>query len=94
MDNIKDIVTDVIGKLASKKIDEGSKVERIWQNIMEKDEIKHTKILGINEGKISVLVDSPAWLYQMKMKKRKILQQLMDEVPEVKQLTFKIGKIK
>jgi len=93
MDNIKDVIHSVIGKLASKQIDQGGKLERIWENILEKEDIKHTRILGMNQGKVLVVVDSPAWMYQMRMKKTRLLQKLIDEIPDVKEIRFKIGKV-
>jgi predicted nucleic acid-binding Zn ribbon protein len=50
--------------------------------------------MGVNEGTLSVSVDSPAWMYQMRIRQTKILKQLKEEVSEIKQIRFKIGTIK
>ena len=94
MDKIKDIIREVISKISEKKFESQDKIERIWYSILEKQELKHTRFVGIKNGQVSVHVDSPAWLYQMKMKKNKILKRLKDEVPEVVNLYFRIGKVK
>ena len=94
MDNIKDIVNQVIKKISIKQPIDQSKIDRIWQNILSKQELKHTKLIGVKDGRISINVDSPAWVYQLKIKKNKILGRLKDELPEIKSLVFRIGKIK
>ena len=94
MDNIKDVVNKVIGDIAEKKPDSHNKIQRIWQNLLTKQELKHTKLLGVNENTLSVCVDSPAWLYQMRIRQTKILRQLKEEVSDIKSIRFKIGKIK
>ncbi len=93
MDNIKDIIQDVIGKMAQQEPQANIKVERIWKNILEEQELKHTKIVGMKEGNIFAHVDSPAWLYQMRIRRSKILERLKDEIPDIKSIRFKIGKI-
>ena len=59
-----------------------------------KKELKHTKIIGIKEDGLLVCVDSPAWLYQMRIRQTKILEQLKAEIPYIKYIRFKMGKIK
>lgn len=93
MDNIEDIVKNVIGNMASRKMEEHNKVHRLWVNVLSETELKHTKLLGIKDGKIAAVVDSPAWLYQMNTRKRKILQILKEELSTIESIYFKVGKI-
>ncbi|VAX37471.1 hypothetical protein MNBD_UNCLBAC01-533 [hydrothermal vent metagenome] len=92
MDNVKNIIQDVIGKIANREKQEYEKIERIWQNILKEQELKHTHLSGVKDGVVFVLVDSPAWLYQMKIRKRRILDRLKDEIEEIKNIYFKLGK--
>jgi hypothetical protein len=94
MDNIKDVINKVIGGIAGKSPDAHNKINRIWLNLLTEQELKHTKLMGVNEGTLSVSVDSPAWMYQMRIRQTKILKQLKEEVSEIKQIRFKIGTIK
>lgn len=94
MDNIKDIVDTVIGNMAQQKPDIHNKIERIWANLLNEKELKHTRILGVKENGLLVLVDSPAWLYQMRIRQTRILVQLKEELPQIKYIRFKMGKIK
>ncbi len=94
MDNIKDIVNTVIGNMASQNPDEHNKAERIWENLLNEKELRHTKVIGIKEDTLFVCVDSPAWMYQMRIRQMSILKQLKEDVPGVKRIRFKMGKIK
>jgi len=94
MDNIKDVVNQVIEKISIKQPFDQGKIERIWRNVLNEQELKHTSIDGMYEGNLSVIVDSPAWLYQMKIKKNRILERMTDELPDIKSIVFRIGKIK
>ncbi|MCK5260246.1 MAG: DUF721 domain-containing protein [Candidatus Omnitrophica bacterium] len=94
MDDIKNIVNAVIGNIAEHNPDTHNKVERIWANLLNEKELKHTKIIGVKEEGLLVCVDSPAWLYQMRIRQTKILKQLKEEVPHIKYIRFKMGKIK
>ena len=93
MDDIKDVVTKVIDDIAEKNLYSYDKVGRIWQNILTKEELKHTKLLGVKEETLAVCVDSPAWLYQMRMRQQKILKRIKEELSEIKHIRFKIGTI-
>lgn len=91
MDDIKNIVNKVIGDIAEKRPDTQNKADRIWQNLLTKQELKHTKLVGINQGVLWVNVDSPAWLYQMKIRQTKLVKQLKEEAPDIQGIRFKIG---
>ena len=91
MEPIKDIVRGVIQKLSG-----GStpvQLQELWKSIVGDKGTAHTRILSFEQGKVVVEVDSPAWLYQMSLKKRKILQQLQQHISDVKNISFKIGNI-
>ena len=94
MDNIKDVINKVIGGIADKNPNIHDKIDRIWKNLLTEQELKHTKLTGINEETLSVCVDSPAWMHQMRTRQTKILRQLKEEVSEIKHIRFKIGTIK
>ncbi|MGE0267816.1 MAG: DciA family protein [Candidatus Omnitrophota bacterium] len=94
MDNIEDIIKNVIGKIADRKLEDHQKIYRLWISLLNESELKHTKLIGVNNGKVSVHVDSPAWLYQMNTRKRKILESLKEEISNIEYINFKIGKIK
>ena len=91
MDNIKDIVHQVIDRLSIRQPDEHNRIERIWRNILEKQELGHLKIDKFSNGNLLVHVDSPAWMHQMNQKKYVILERMKQEIPEIKSISFKIA---
>ncbi len=93
MDNMKDIVSNVIGKLSQRQTFDHDKLQSVWRNILTKQEIQHTQIMGLTDGKLTVYVDSPAWLYQMKIKKITLIKRLKQEDFDIKSIVFKIGKV-
>lgn len=94
MDSIKDIIPRVVEDMARSRDhrtgDPGA-LQRAWQDILEKSELKHTKLVGPRNGNLLVSVDSPAWLYHLRMRKAKILKKLREKMPEIKEITLKVG---
>ena len=94
MDNIKQIIDQVVGHLATNKKETQFYLQKMWQDILDKQELEHAQLVGEKEGVVTVVVDSPAWLYQMNIKKQNILEKIQHEIPSVKNIHFKIGKVK
>jgi hypothetical protein len=93
MDQIKDVITQVIGELLEGKPTVQNKIYRVWEHVAEQKVRKHTAIAGFTQGSLAVHVDSPAWLFQMNFQKRKLLKKVQEEIPEVTAIIFKIGKV-
>lgn len=94
MDDIKKIVGKVIKDIADKGPTRKQELQSFWECILEDKEFKHTKIKEINNNALIVLVDSPVWLYQCNLKKKKFLTEVQKEFPEIKNIYFKIGKVR
>ncbi|OGX05753.1 MAG: hypothetical protein A2Z88_11135 [Omnitrophica WOR_2 bacterium GWA2_47_8] len=92
MEPIKDIVHDVIQKLSQKEPTTQIKIQNYWEKIAGKEGLKHTRIDRFYEGQLTIVVDSPAWLYQLNTKKTKFLKDFKLTIPEVKNLVFIVGK--
>lgn len=92
MDNINDVVNDVIKKLSIKKPDKHNKIERILDNCLTEVERKHIEIQNLKDCTVFVNVTSPIILFQLKTKKYKILKRLQEDLPEIRNIVFKIGK--
>lgn len=93
MDNIKEIIKGVIGKISEKHQDIEYKIENEWDKIISIKEKKHLRLMGYKEGKIFINVDSPAWLYQMKIQKNEILRKFNNIIPEIKDIVFRTGNV-
>ena len=93
MDNIKDIVNQVIENISAKKSENRELLYTVWKGTLNKQELQHAKLQGEKNGTVFVVVDSPAWLYQMKMREGKILKELKKEIPEITQIRFRVGNV-
>lgn len=93
VERIKDIIPQVIDNLSSGRQETRTRVYRLWQNMSNKKILQHTVVAGLHKGELVIHVDSPAWLFQMNLQKRKILEKLKEEIPELSQIRFRIGKI-
>ena len=94
MNTIKDIIPQVIEQLSLRQPDHQMKIQRIWQNIIDERMAAHSALDHFTQGILTVSVDSSSWLFQMNLNKRKILERLQEEMPDVKNIQFKIGKVK
>ena len=92
MDNIEDILNTVIGKLSLKQPDKHNKIERILFNSLTEAERKHIEINKLENNILYVNVTSPVLLFQLKIKRNKILQRLQEEISEIRNIIFRIGK--
>lgn len=93
MDNIKDIITKVIGNMAEHKGDEASEIIRLWPTLVNEKAAKHSKIVGMKNGTLLVNVDSSAWLYQININRTTILKKIKEKFAGVQNIRFKIGKV-
>ncbi len=94
MNSIKDIIPQVFEQLTERIPETQTKIQRIWQNVMDAKMAQHSVLSDFSDGILTVVIDSSARLYQMNLNKKKILGQLQDEIPDIKNIQFKIGKVK
>lgn len=93
MDNIKIVIHKLFDQFHTKESGRQEKIQRLWQSIIDPGAIRHTKLIDFKEGNLIVHIDSAAWLYQMNLKKTKILKAIQEDIPEIQQITYKIGKV-
>ncbi len=93
MDSIKDIIPQVIEKITRQRMGVYEALERVGQNIFGKQELKHIKLVGTQAGKVTIIVDSPAFLHYLRTRKMKILKQLHQELPDIHDITIQVGRI-
>ena len=97
MDSIKDIIPRVVEQMARSRGQHAGgpgSLEQVWQSVLGEQELKHVALRGQRDGNVLVTVDSPARLYHLRMRKAKILKQLQEKIPEIKDIVFKVGENK
>jgi len=93
LDKIKDIIPQVIESISQTRPGLQAQIIRVWEEIARGKTAQHTAITGLQKGRLVINVDSPVWLFQMNMQKRKVLEQFKKKIPELSDITFRIGKV-
>jgi hypothetical protein len=93
MDNIKNILDTVIGKISDRKPQDNDNIQRLWNSLLNPSDINHTRVVDFKSGCLIIHVDSPAKLYQIKLKYRTLVDNLKEMLPDFQKLVLKIGKV-
>ncbi len=91
MDDIKDIVNHVIRDMSSRTERPEDNLQESLKQALKEKEREHCRISGIKDGHLMIVVDSPVWMYQLNLKKSRILAEIKKDNPTVKTIRFKIG---
>ncbi|MDP2652447.1 MAG: DciA family protein [Candidatus Omnitrophota bacterium] len=94
MDDIRNIVDSVLKNLSSRtQPTVQEEIQKAWERIVKDQGLKHARVAGFHDGVLNIHIDSPAWLYQLNLKRKKITEDMQKSVPDVKKIYFKIGKV-
>ncbi len=93
-ENIKDVVLKVFEQLSAGQPQAQPDWQRLLENIFDEKERRHVKLSGRKEQVLFFHVDSPAWLYQLNLKRPQILEKVQKEMPDIQKVYFKIGMVK
>lgn len=92
MEKIKDTIASVLEGLMSKTVCAGTDPQEALKKILTKKEYGHIKFNYFKKGILGFKVDSSTWLYSLNLKKEGIVQQLKKELPDLKDIRFRIGE--
>jgi predicted nucleic acid-binding Zn ribbon protein len=92
MDLIKDIVQQVVKNISEQKTPQEDNIQTAWEQAAGKKTAQHTHVAGVRKGNLLVLTDSPVRLFDLTLHKARILKQLQEHLPEIVEISFKIGK--
>ena len=92
MENIKDIVPLVVKNISEQRLHQGNDLQAAWEHAAGEKTAKATHLVGIKEGKLLVVTDSPARIFDLTLRKKDLLMKLQPVLPELKDIAFKIGK--
>lgn len=93
MDSIRDIISQVIGNLATKKPYSKRNIHEVWK-IIAGDQANHSAVKDFNNGFLKIHVDSSARLFQLNLRKDDLIDDLKKEIPHLKDIIFKVGQTK
>lgn len=92
---IKNVVQAVIGQLTA-GTSSGENLEAIYRLVvgaLTEKEGRHARVSGMSGETVFVTVDSPAWMFQLNLKRQRILKTIQEIRPDIKKIHFKIGKV-
>lgn len=93
MESIRDIIPQVIENLALKKPKTKRNIHEVWR-IAAGTQADFCEVRDFRNGILWVNVDSSARIFEMSTRKGEIIKNLKNEVPELRDIIFKIGKVK
>ena len=66
-----------------------------WSDLVPATLREHCTLDGISAGRLKVMVDSPVYLYQIKLCSRELLEQLQRQCPraQIKNIEFVVGSV-
>lgn len=91
MEGISNIVKKVIGDISSQQIREHINIEEVFARAAKKNKITGVKVTGYKNNQLYITTDSPARLYQVNLLKKKILEDIRQEIPDIEKIFFKTG---
>ena len=94
--SIENIVKDVIKDLSGKGRVSEEEIGKAWEGAAGHRAALHTKPVSIKKSVLTINVDNSGWLYELTIKKRKLLDKLDGKIrgKQLKGLRFRIGEIK
>ncbi len=93
MEQIKDILKQVVQSISDQKPQQEQNIQALWQKAVDQKTVQHTRLVGIKKGKLLVFVDSPVRVFDLTLHKKAILYKMQEGLPEISEITFKIGKV-
>jgi hypothetical protein len=88
MDSIKNIVSDVIGKMSSGDGGHFKDIQAVWVKI-SKDE--GSRVSDFKDGCVTVSAGSSLRLVKLNLNRESLLKELKKEFPSILKISFKVG---
>lgn len=91
---IKDILGSVISSLSGEKRGRIDRLVEAWKHASDKA-YSHTRLASFKAKRLVVNVDSPAWMYELNLRKQQLLGALNKQLKEeqVKEIILRIGEV-
>ena len=88
MDTIKNIVSEVIGRMSSAKGGTFADIQAAWTKI-SKDQ--GSRITDFKDGCVTINADSSMRLIRLNLNRETLLKELQKEFPMITKINFKVG---
>lgn len=85
------IVTELMEKRISPRHERFDMVSGLWQQLLPVELGQHCRLAQIKGGLLKVLVDSPAYMYELQLCSSELLEQLQHRCPRAGIIQIKIS---
>jgi predicted nucleic acid-binding Zn ribbon protein len=70
-------------------------IPQLWSRLLPEELNRHCKIAGISAGQLKVLVDLPAYMYELRLCSSELLSELQRQCPRahIKKIQFVVGSL-
>ena len=90
MDSIKDIISNVIGKMSSGTGGSFADIQAAWMRISKDN---GSRIADFKNGCLTINADSSMRLVKFNLNREILLKELQKEFPSIIKISFKVGSI-
>lgn len=94
-EGISSIIKDVIKTLDNRTHGTREEILNAWQRTSGKAILAHTRPVAIRRKVLTIEVDSSTWIYELSLKKKKILEAMKKAIgnDKIEDIRFRIGEI-
>ena len=94
-EDIKGIVSKVIGKIEKQGPGKKEKILNAWKKSAGEKAASHSRPVGIRRKVLTVEIDSSTWLYELSLKKKHILRDIKKELGQgnMEDIRFRMGDV-
>ena len=91
---IGEIIKDVFSRLEGEKTTSKESIEHLWKALVGDRGFQHSRPASLRKKVLTVRVDSPGWMQELTMQKRRLLKGLKRELgkDKISELHFRIGE--
>ena len=86
-------VAELMEKRISPKYNRFGMVAELWGRLLPAELREHCKITDISSGRLKVLVDSPPYMYELRLCSQQLLEELQRQCPQAKIKRIEFGVV-
>lgn len=88
MDSIKNIISDVIGKMSSGTGGSFQDIQTAWIRISKDQD---SRVANFKDGCVTINADSSMRLVRLNLNRENLLKELQKEFPSIIKISFRVG---
>jgi len=74
----------------SQRYEAASQLGEAWAQLLPPEMVRHCRVVDLSAGQLTVEVDSPSYMYELRISSHQLVEHLQRECPEAKLRAMKI----